>query len=213
MKDTGRGKLSALADLSMPDGSAALRRLVGDADIFLQAYRPGSLAGRGFGPADVAGLRPGILYGSLSAYGDLGPWASRRGFDSLVQTATGFNVAEAQAAGVEGPRELPCQALDHASGYLPHGAHAAGERRRQLAGAGFSGRDRALDLESGSRGKRFFLPASFARRCRKLPGGKRHTLWPDARYQACRTAVSDARRLGAAGSTARQRSTGLAFNR
>jgi crotonobetainyl-CoA:carnitine CoA-transferase CaiB-like acyl-CoA transferase len=118
VKDTGRGKLSAFADLSTPDGSAALRRLVGDADIFLQAYRPGSLAGRGLGPADVAALRPGIVYGSLSAYGDRGPWARRRGFDSLVQTATGFNVAEAQAAGVEGPKELPCQALDHASGYL-----------------------------------------------------------------------------------------------
>jgi crotonobetainyl-CoA:carnitine CoA-transferase CaiB-like acyl-CoA transferase len=58
------------------------------------------------------------VYGALSAYGDLGPWATRRGFDSLVQTATGFNVAEAQAAGVDGPKELPCQALDHASGYL-----------------------------------------------------------------------------------------------
>ena len=118
MKDTGRGKLSAFADLSTPDGSAALRRLIGDADIFLQAYRPGSLTSRGFGPDDVAALRPGIVYGSLSAYGDRGPWAARRGFDSLVQTATGFNVAEAQAAGVEGPMELPCQALDHASGYL-----------------------------------------------------------------------------------------------
>jgi crotonobetainyl-CoA:carnitine CoA-transferase CaiB-like acyl-CoA transferase len=118
VKDTGRGKLSAFADLSKPDGSAALRRLVGDADIVLQAYRPGSLAGRGFGPAEVAALRPGIVYGSLSAHGDRGPWASRRGFDSLVQTATGFNVAEAQAAGIEGPKELPCQALDHASGYL-----------------------------------------------------------------------------------------------
>jgi crotonobetainyl-CoA:carnitine CoA-transferase CaiB-like acyl-CoA transferase len=118
MKDTGRGKLSAFADLSTPDGDAALRRLIGDADIFLQAYRPGSLLDRGFGPADVAALRPGIVYGSLSAYGDLGPWALRRGFDSLVQTATGFNVAEAQAAGVEAPKELPCQALDHASGYL-----------------------------------------------------------------------------------------------
>jgi hypothetical protein len=73
---------------------------------------------RGLGPADVAALRPDIVYASLSAYGDLGPWASRRGFDSLVQTATGFNVAEAQAAGVEGPRELPCQGFDHASGYL-----------------------------------------------------------------------------------------------
>jgi crotonobetainyl-CoA:carnitine CoA-transferase CaiB-like acyl-CoA transferase len=118
VKDTGRGKLSAVADLSTPDGSAALRRLIGDADIFLQAYRPGSLASRGLGPADVAALRPGIVCGSLSAYGDIGPWALRRGFDSLVQTATGFNVAEAQAAGVEGPKELPCQALDHASGYL-----------------------------------------------------------------------------------------------
>jgi hypothetical protein len=117
-KDTGRGKLSAFADLSAPDGAAALRRLIADADIFLQAYRPGSLAHRGFGPEDVAALNPGIIYGSLSAYGDAGPWANRRGFDSLVQTATGFNVAEAQAAGIEGPKELPCQALDHASGYL-----------------------------------------------------------------------------------------------
>jgi crotonobetainyl-CoA:carnitine CoA-transferase CaiB-like acyl-CoA transferase len=117
-KDTGRGKLSAFADLSTPDGGAALRHLISEADVFLQAYRPGSLADRGFGPADVAVLRPGIVYGSLSAFGDLGPWASRRGFDSLVQTATGFNVAEAQAAGVDGPKELPCQAHDHASGYL-----------------------------------------------------------------------------------------------
>ena len=118
VKDTGRGKLSAYADMTTEDGRAALARLVGEADIVLQAYRPGALAARGFGPADAAVLRPGIVYGSLSAYGHLGPWASRRGFDSLVQTATGFNVAEAQAAGIEGSKELPCQALDHATGYL-----------------------------------------------------------------------------------------------
>jgi crotonobetainyl-CoA:carnitine CoA-transferase CaiB-like acyl-CoA transferase len=118
VKDTGRGKLSAFADLSTPEGAEALRGLIGSADIFLQAYRPGSLARRGLGPSEVAALRPGIIYGSLSAYSDAGPWASRRGFDSLVQTATGFNVAEAQAAGSDGPKELPCQALDHASGYL-----------------------------------------------------------------------------------------------
>jgi hypothetical protein len=117
-KDTGRGKLSAYADITTPDGSAALQRLVKDADIFLQGFRPGALASHGFGLSDVARLRPGIVYVSLSAYGDAGPWASRRGFDSLVQTATGFNSEEARAAGVEGPKELPCQALDHASGYL-----------------------------------------------------------------------------------------------
>ena len=118
VKDTGRGKLSAYADLTDADGRAALARLIADADIFLQAYRPGALAARGFGVSDVTTLRPGIIYGSLSAYGDVGPWAARRGFDSLVQTATGFNAAEAEAAGVPGPKELPCQALDHATGYL-----------------------------------------------------------------------------------------------
>lgn len=117
-KDTGRGKLSAYADITTPDGQAAMRHLIKDADIFVQAFRPGALAARGFGPKDIAALRPGIVYASLSAYGDDGPWASRRGFDSLVQTATGFNSAEARAAGVGGPKELPCQALDHASGYL-----------------------------------------------------------------------------------------------
>jgi len=117
-KDTGRGKLSAYADIAKPDGRAALARLVKEADILLQAFRPGALASRGFGFSDVAAMRPGIVYGSLSAYGEPGPWASRRGFDSLVQTTTGFNFAEAQAAGVEGPKELPCQALDHATGYL-----------------------------------------------------------------------------------------------
>ena len=118
VKDTGRGKLSAYADIATPDGKAALVRLVQDTDIFLQAFRPGALASHGFGFSDVAAMRPGIVCGSLSAYGDEGPWASRRGFNSLVQTATGFNVAEAQAIGVEGPKELPCQALDHATGYL-----------------------------------------------------------------------------------------------
>jgi hypothetical protein len=138
VKDTGRGKLSAYADIATADGSAALARLIGDADIFLQALRPGALAARGFSAADVAARRPGIVYGSLSAYGDAGPWASRRGFDSLVQTATGFNVAEAQAAGVDGPKELPCQALDHATGYLlAFGAIMARIRQAGEAAAGW----------------------------------------------------------------------------
>jgi crotonobetainyl-CoA:carnitine CoA-transferase CaiB-like acyl-CoA transferase len=66
----------------------------------------------------VAQLRPSIVYVSLSAYSHVGPWADRRGFDSLVQTASGFNEAEEQAAGTDQPRPLPAQALDHAAGYL-----------------------------------------------------------------------------------------------
>ena len=167
VKDTGRGKLSAYADITTPDGKAALQRLVKDADIFLQGFRPGALAAHGFAPGDVAALRPGIVYASLSAYGDAGPWGSRRGFDSLVQTATGFNQAEARAAGVEGPKELPCQAIDHASGYLlAFGIIMArtpsGERGWQLAGARLARGDRAVALESGPLAKRTFLPAALA---------------------------------------------------
>ena len=84
----------------------------------MQGYRPDSLARRGLGPLDLARLRPGIVYVSLSAYGNHGPWAGRRGFDSLVQTAMGFNAAEAQAAGQQAPRPMPMQILDQASGYL-----------------------------------------------------------------------------------------------
>jgi crotonobetainyl-CoA:carnitine CoA-transferase CaiB-like acyl-CoA transferase len=116
--DTGRGKLSCQIDLRDAAGQATLHALARDADVFVQGYRPGALQSLGFGPERVAQLRPGIVYVSLSAYSHVGPWAGRRGFDSLVQTATGFNVAEAKAAGTDQPKPLPAQVLDHAAGYL-----------------------------------------------------------------------------------------------
>jgi crotonobetainyl-CoA:carnitine CoA-transferase CaiB-like acyl-CoA transferase len=116
--DSGRGKRSTFLDLREQEGRQALRRLLHDADVFLQSYRPGALRGIGFGPEEVAAIRPGVIYVSLSAYGHTGPWTQRRGFDSIVQTATGLNHAEAQAVGADSPLPLPCQALDHASGYL-----------------------------------------------------------------------------------------------
>ncbi|HTO05946.1 MAG TPA: CoA transferase, partial [Myxococcota bacterium] len=132
--DTGRGKRSAYADLETADGRESLTRLLRRADVLVQAYRPGAIAARGFGPADAAGLRPGIVYVSLSAYSHAGPWAGRRGFDSLVQTATGFNQAEGAAAGVEGPKELPAQALDHGSGQLMAAAALLARARQAREG-------------------------------------------------------------------------------
>ena len=116
--DTGRGKLTSFVDLKSGKGRAQLRDLLTETDIFSQGYRPRALAHLGFSPQDAARINPGIVCVSLSAYGDAGPWAQRRGFDSLVQTATGFNHAEGQAAGVDGPKELPAQILDHTTGYL-----------------------------------------------------------------------------------------------
>ena len=139
--DTSRGKRTTQLDLNNSTDSECLRSLVKDADVFLQAYRPGGLASRGFSVEEVTEMRPGIVYASLNAYGWDGPWKDRRGvcssppldslmfsfatqFDSLVQTASGFNVAEAEAHAAflntaeEPPRPLPMQALDHAAGYL-----------------------------------------------------------------------------------------------
>ncbi|TQF30388.1 CoA transferase [Bradyrhizobium sp. UNPA324] len=116
--DTGRGKLTTFIELKTETGRAQLRELLEDADIFSQGYRPRALAALGFAPEDAAKINPGIVYVTLSAYGHAGPWAERRGFDSLVQTTTGFNDAEGKAAGLEGPKELPAQMLDHATGYL-----------------------------------------------------------------------------------------------
>jgi crotonobetainyl-CoA:carnitine CoA-transferase CaiB-like acyl-CoA transferase len=134
--DTGRGKLTGFVELKSEHGRDRLRDLLASADIFSQGYRPHSIAALGFSPQDAARISPGIVYVSLSAYGHSGPWAERRGYDSLVQTATGFNHAEGQAAGVDGPKELPVQMLDHASGYLmAFGAMMARARQSREGGS------------------------------------------------------------------------------
>ncbi len=134
--DTSRGKLSALADLRGTQGREGLRAVLRDAHVFVDGYRPGALAALGFAPADMAAVRPGIVMVSLSAYGDTGPWAGRRGFDSLVQSATGFNAAEARAAGSTQPQALPVQILDMATGFLiAFGAQAALLRQQSEGGS------------------------------------------------------------------------------
>jgi hypothetical protein len=116
MRDTGHGKRSCDLDLTSADGAAALRRLVAGADVFSQGYRPGALDALGFSPAELARLRPGIITVSLSAYGPAGPWRGRRGFDSVVQSASGIAWELAGTDGV--PRSLPANPLDYTTGYL-----------------------------------------------------------------------------------------------
>ena len=133
--DTSRGKLSTHIDLRTGAGQADLQRLLADAHVFVQGYRPGGLADLGFGPEALARARPGIVAVSLSAYGTKGPWAGRRGFDSLVQTAMGFNQAEGEAFGHAGkPRPLPMQILDEATGFLMAFGAAAALWRQQREG-------------------------------------------------------------------------------
>jgi crotonobetainyl-CoA:carnitine CoA-transferase CaiB-like acyl-CoA transferase len=117
--DTGIGKRSARIDLRNAQEHSLLNDLVKQADVFVQSYRPGALAARGFSPQDLARLRPGIVCASLSAWGPAGPWRERRGFDSIVQAVSGIAHAQGREAGVEAkPRLLPVSAIDYVSGYL-----------------------------------------------------------------------------------------------
>ena len=132
--DGGRGKHSAFVDLKEPDGRMRLEDLARHADVFVQGYRPGAIDALGFTPERLAEIRPGIVAVSISAWGHEGPWSHRRGFDSLVQTATGINHGEAESAGVDRPKPLPCQALDFASGYLMALGAMAGLHKRATEG-------------------------------------------------------------------------------
>jgi crotonobetainyl-CoA:carnitine CoA-transferase CaiB-like acyl-CoA transferase len=134
--DTGIGKLSAFVDLRAPEGVETLRALLREADVFSQSYRPGALAAKGFAPEQAAALRPGIVYVTLNAWGWTGPWAARRGFDSIVQTVSGM--AYAQGAGSDPPRPklMPVSAIDYVSGYLmAFGALVALGRRATEGGS------------------------------------------------------------------------------
>ncbi len=132
--DTSRGKLSALCDLRTADGLQSLLKLVDGCQVFVQGYRPGALRGLNVGPERLAERKPGLIYVSISAYSEQGPWHERRGFDSLVQTATGFNHAEGLAAGANGPKALPMQVLDYATGHLMAFAASAALHRQQREG-------------------------------------------------------------------------------
>jgi hypothetical protein len=119
-RDFARGKRTIRLNIDNKQDRLTLDGLLTDADIFLQSYRPGSLARRGLSPEQLAAKsHNGIVCANLSAYGPSGPWSDRRGFDSLVQTCSGMNVSEAEHHGCgETARTLPFQALDHASGFF-----------------------------------------------------------------------------------------------
>jgi crotonobetainyl-CoA:carnitine CoA-transferase CaiB-like acyl-CoA transferase len=136
--DTGHGKLSARLDLRQPRDLERLRALVREADVFSQGYRPGTLADRGLSPEALAALRPGLVYVSLCAFSHKGPWASRRGFDTVVQNVSGITMRQGELfPGPEpGPQFYPVSAIDYLTGYLmAFGAMAALARRTREGGS------------------------------------------------------------------------------
>ncbi|KAL7904467.1 CoA-transferase family III domain-containing protein [Trichoderma velutinum] len=118
-RDFGRGKRTIQLDINKSEDLARLQELIKTADVFIQGFRPGSLASHGLSAEEIVKINPAIVIANMSAFGPTGPWSHRRGFDSLVQTCSGMNVSEAAHFGAgEAARPLPCQILDHAGGYL-----------------------------------------------------------------------------------------------
>jgi hypothetical protein len=112
--ETTRGKRCAFVDLKSGEGRAVFQQLLSEADVLVHGYRPGAMEGIGFPEEAIADLNPGLVTVRYDAYGWSGPWASRRGFDSLVQMSSG--IAHPGTSGK--PTPLPAQALDYATGYL-----------------------------------------------------------------------------------------------
>jgi crotonobetainyl-CoA:carnitine CoA-transferase CaiB-like acyl-CoA transferase len=136
--DTGHGKLSTYLDLREAGNVETLRGLIGEADIFSQGYRPGTLGNRGLSPEELASLRPGLVYVSLCAFGHTGPWASRRGFDTVIQSVSGITARQGEVfpGKTAGPQFYPVSAIDYCTGYLmAAGAMTALRRRAEQGGS------------------------------------------------------------------------------
>ncbi len=131
--DTSHGKRSCCLELDDAADVAALRDLAAGADVFTQGYRGGSLARRGFGPEELAALRPGIVAVTINCYGDTGPWRQRPGWEQMAQTVSGMVIGQ---GGADHPALVPAAACDYTTGYLAAlGTTAALWRRSHEGGS------------------------------------------------------------------------------
>jgi CoA-transferase family III len=134
------GKRCARLDLKDGAGRERFEALLSQADVLLHGYRPGALDRLGYDPATRRSISPGLIDVSLSAYGWSGPWATRRGFDSLVQMSAGIAETGMHWRQSDRPVPLPVQALDHATGYFMAATAIRAVTRRLEQGLGTEAR-------------------------------------------------------------------------
>src|SRR4051812_5094211 len=128
--DTTAGKRCARLDVRAD--AETFGALVAAADVLVCGLRPGALDRLGWPEDRLRSMNPSLVLAELSAYGDSGPWAGRRGFDSLVQMVSGIADEGMVRARADRPVPLPAQALDHASGWLlAAGVLTAAAQRRE----------------------------------------------------------------------------------
>jgi crotonobetainyl-CoA:carnitine CoA-transferase CaiB-like acyl-CoA transferase len=134
------GKRCARLDLRAEADRATFEALLAQAHVFVNGYRSDALDRLGYGAAARRRLSPGLIDVCLDAYGWTGPWAARRGFDSLVQLSSGIAEAGMRWRNADKPVSLPVQALDEATGYLIAAAAIRGVTHRLIRGTGLDAR-------------------------------------------------------------------------
>lgn len=96
-----RSKRSIALDLKSDEGKEILRKLIGTADVLIQNFRPGAMERMGFGEPVVREMQPGIIYVSISGFGDKGPYADQRVYDPIIQALCGLaDIQRDQQTGV-----------------------------------------------------------------------------------------------------------------
>ena len=133
-----RNKESITADLRNADDCRRLVELLKTADVMIQNFRPGVIERRGFGYDDVKAINPRIIYGSISGYGEDGPWKNLPGQDLLAQSRSGLLWLTGSVADPPVPMGLAVADM-MAGNALAQGILAA------LVGRGIHGRGARID--------------------------------------------------------------------
>ena len=135
---TGTSKRNASVDLRTVAGRATFTDLLKGAHVVIDAFRPGALAQHGFGEEEIAALSPGVSVIQISAFDWVGPWAGRRGFDSIVQSTTGIALAGAEQCGAAEPVHLPVQSLDYCTGFFAAAAAIRAIAENRVSGGSWN---------------------------------------------------------------------------
>jgi crotonobetainyl-CoA:carnitine CoA-transferase CaiB-like acyl-CoA transferase len=128
------GKRSIALDLKQDEGRAILWRLIAQADVFVQGFRPGVIDRLGFGYAAVSEREPRIIYLSVSGFGQVGPLAERPAMDPILQAYTGLTVENKGEDGI--PHRTPIIAIDMSTALYAYSAVATALYARRDAPRG-----------------------------------------------------------------------------
>ncbi|MEJ7795052.1 MAG: CoA transferase [Nocardioides sp.] len=103
-KTLGRNKRTVTINLKHPAGATTMRRLLAEADVLVENFRPGTLESWGLGPDVLLADNPGLVIARVTAFGQFGPYAGRPGFGSLAEAMSGFAAVTGEP---DGPPTLP----------------------------------------------------------------------------------------------------------